>query len=175
MRLKYPLILGSKSPRRQELLKGLGLEFTVRDIDIDEAIPGGMTPIRAAIHLAEKKAGAGRPLTGDEILLTADTVVAARGKIYGKPSGEQEGINMLSELSGGAHDVITGVCLLHKNRLFTAHELTRVFFRILSEEEIRYYVTHYRPFDKAGGYGIQEWIGMAGIDKIEGSYFNVVG
>ena len=173
--LKYPLVLGSASPRRQLLLKQAGLTFRIIKTDIDESVAEKMTPARAAIALAEKKANACRPELRDEMALTADTIVVVDEMILGKPAGLPEAAGMLRRLSGKTHQVITGICLLVEGSLYSEVDITDVSFKMLSEDQIGYYVANYRPMDKAGAYGIQEWIGLTGIASIRGSYFNVMG
>jgi septum formation protein len=171
------IILASHSPRRRFLLKQLGIDFTETSADVDETIPVGMTPEESAIYIAEKKAGCFRHLLDDpaNIIITADTLVIVNGKILGKPDGFAGASEMLKTLSGNMHQVVTGICLWskHKKRSFTS--LTNVYFKALTDEEISYYLEHYEPYDKAGAYGIQEWIGYIGITRIEGSYYNVMG
>lgn len=172
----YTLVLGSKSPRRQELLKELGFSFSVRTKETDESYPDEMNPEQIPAFLAEKKALAlEKELTDTELLITSDTIVVSGNEVLGKPENESEAEKMLLKLSGAEHRVISGVCLCssEKKRLFSVE--TKVFFRNLSEEEIKYYISNFRPMDKAGAYGIQEWIGMIGIERIEGSYYNVMG
>lgn len=173
--LKHQLILGSKSPRREKLLNHMGIKFKVRNLPLDESLPANLKVNHAAVYLARKKARAMRNSIRNEILLTADTTVVLDNQILDKPSSSKEAADLLHKLSGRAHDVITGICLYHKGRYHTAYDRTRVFFRKLTAGEISYYTGKYKPFDKAGGYGIQEWIGLVAIDKIEGSYFNVMG
>ena len=170
---KYHLILASNSPRRRELLSGLGIEFEVRVMPgIDESYPS-MPASDVAGFIAEKKAQAYLPhLRDDELLITADTVVIVDDEILGKPADAVDAHRMLRQLSGRTHQVITGVCIA-TNR--DASVSTDVTFKQLSDEEIDYYITHYRPFDKAGAYGIQEWIGYIGVTGLCGSYFNVMG
>lgn len=172
----YTLVLGSKSPRRQELLKELGFSFSVRTKETDESYPDEMNPEQIPAFLAEKKALAlEKELTDTELLITSDTIVVSGNEVLGKPENESEAEKMLLKLSGAEHRVISGVCLCssEKKRSFSVE--TKVFFRNLSEEEIKYYISNFRPMDKAGAYGIQEWIGMIGIERIEGSYYNVMG
>jgi septum formation protein len=172
----YRVILASQSPRRQQLLRELGLEFRTELRPIDEAIPPGITASEAAAYLAGRKADefAGA-LAPDELVVTADTVVVSAGQALGKPTDATEARQMLRGLSGRTHQVVTGVCLLTQARKWVAHDTTLVTFRDLTPAEIDYYVAQYQPYDKAGAYGIQEWIGMVGIERIEGSYFNVMG
>lgn len=175
MNLPRSLLLASKSPRRQELLKAAGFEFEVKTVPTIENFPPEMEPIQVATFLAKKKATALSQYWSSHLVLGADTIVVLNGQILGKPSGKSEAIRMLSELSGKEHQVITGVsiCTDYHNEFFA--DTTRVWFNRLTSAEIEYYVENYSPLDKAGAYGIQEWIGMTGINKIEGSYFNVVG
>jgi len=175
MKLKYPLILGSNSPRRQQILRELGVEFTIRTIDLTEEFPGSIPVDQVAGYLAKKKAEAFEAIGPDTLLLTADTVVACDARILGKPGNEQEAAIMLETLSGRSHQVYTGTCLRLNENFHLLTDRTAVSFRKLTREEIDYYVHHYMPLDKAGAYGIQEWIGMIGIDRINGSYYNVVG
>jgi septum formation protein len=171
------LILASQSPRRQLLLKDLGMEFETMDPNVDEVYPAGLSPVQIAIYLAELKAAIFDKKLLDEktIVITADTIVSLGDEILGKPSDSKEAVVMLQKLSGRKHDVITAVCLKSKNKQIVFHTLSSVYFKILSREEIDYYVVNFQPFDKAGGYGIQEWIGYIGINRIEGSFFNVMG
>ena len=172
----YRIILASQSPRRQQLLQELGLDFRVLIRPIDESIPPTIGAMEAAAYLADLKAGefAGT-LAGDELVITADTVVVCNDQALGKPADAAEARQMLDLLSGRTHAVITGVCMLTAQRKCVAEDVTQVTFKKLSTEEIDHYIEHYRPYDKAGAYGIQEWIGMIGIARIEGSYFNVMG
>ncbi|WP_207425470.1 Maf family nucleotide pyrophosphatase [Pedobacter sp. SYSU D00535] len=171
-----PVILASKSPRRQELLKLLGIDFRVILRDVDESFPRGLTPAEVAVYIAEKKAHAfDDALTENEVVITADTIVCIDDKILGKPESAEEAFNVLSLLSGRKHEVITGVALLRNGKLSSFYETTEVYFLSLAPEEISYYIDTCKPFDKAGSYGIQEWIGLMGIEKIVGSYSNVVG
>lgn len=177
LRSNYKIILASGSPRRKELLGGLGLEFEIRLLqDIDESYPSGLSGTEIAEHISRKKAEAYRPtISTDELVITADTIVYLDGKVLGKPKDEQEAKEMLHALSGKTHDVITGVSLLTHSNLHTFSSTSKVTFSDLSDEEIAYYVGNYHPTDKAGAYGIQEWIGYVGVERIEGSYFNVMG
>lgn len=171
------LILASGSPRRKELLAGLGVDFEVRLLqDIDESYPEGLTGEEIAKHISKKKADAYRQSMGDdECIITADTIVYLEGQVLGKPKDEAEAHRMLQTLSGKTHEVITGVTLLTKDVCRTFASVSRVAFACLTDEEIDHYVSHYHPTDKAGAYGIQEWIGFIGVERIEGSYFNVMG
>lgn len=173
----YKLILGSASPRRQELLKSLGFEYRNNPVKVDETEwPAGLEAEEIPIFLAEKKADAyEEELKEDELLITADTVVWCEGKVYNKPLNFAEGKKMLENLSGKMHEVFTAVCLKSANKQTTFHDVSKVYFKKLKPEEIEYYLTNYSPYDKAGGYGVQDWIGYIGIDKIEGSFYNVMG
>ena len=175
--LKYKLILASNSPRRKELLAGLGVPFEVRVLqDIDEHYPESLPVNEVARYIAKEKADAYRRIVApDELIITADTVVIVGDEILGKPVDEADAVRMLKLLSGRTHQVTTGVCLLtaEKERCFDV--TTDVTFKTLTDEEIHYYVNRYRPFDKAGAYGIQEWIGYIGVTGLHGSYYNVMG
>ncbi|MBW6496901.1 MAG: Maf family nucleotide pyrophosphatase [Bacteroidales bacterium] len=173
----YDIILASQSPRRRELLAQTGIPFRVLVKPTDEAFPKNLPPHEVAMMLARQKAHAFADELNDErvVVITADTIVVVDGKIINKPGDHDHAVEMLRSLSGKAHEVITGVCIRHKKNIRQFYETTTVFFKDLSEEEMQYYVTHYQPFDKAGAYGIQEWIGHVGIHHIEGSYPNVVG
>ena len=175
--LKYKLILASNSPRRKELLAGLGVPFEVRVLqDIDEHYPENLPVNEVARYIAKEKADAYRRIVAaDELIITADTVVIVGDEILGKPVDEADAVRMLKLLSGRTHQVMTGVCLLtaEKERCFDV--TTDVTFKALTDEEIHYYVNRYRPFDKAGAYGIQEWIGYIGVTGLHGSYYNVMG
>ena len=177
MELKYKLILASNSPRRKELLAGLGVPFEVRVLqDIDEHYPENLPVNEVARYIAKEKADAYRRIVAaDELIITADTVVIVGYEILGKPMDEADAVRMLRLLSGRTHQVTTGVCLLtaEKERCFDV--TTDVTFKTLTDEEIHYYVNRYRPFDKAGAYGIQEWIGYIGVTGLNGSYYNVMG
>ena len=174
---KYRVILASNSPRRKELLSGLGIDYEVKTLpDIDESFPEGLSEVETAAYIARAKAGAYRPvMQSDELIITADTIVWLDGEVMGKPADEEDARRMLRALSGQTHQVITGVCLTTVESQKTFATVTDVTFARLSEEEIAFYVEHYRPMDKAGSYGIQEWIGFVGVESISGSYFNVMG
>ncbi len=173
----YKIVLASGSPRRKELLAGLGYDFEVRLLNsIDESYPEGLSGEEIAQHIASKKAEAYRPtMAENELIITADTIVYLDGEVLGKPKDETEARRMLRMLSGKTHQVITGVILLTAQQTRTFASVSDVTFAHLSDEEINYYVSHYHPTDKAGAYGIQEWIGFIGVERIEGSYFNVMG
>lgn len=174
---RYHIILASNSPRRKELLAGLDIPFDVRVIDgIDESFPHDLLTKDIAGYIAKKKADAyQQTMADDELIITADTIVILGQKVMGKPKDAAEAVGMLQELSGHTHQVITGVCLTTKEKQVNFSVETDVTFKTLTDEEIRYYVEHYRPFDKAGAYGIQEWIGHVGVTGMNGSYFNVMG
>lgn len=173
----YNIILASNSPRRKELLAGLGVEFDVRLIDgIDETYPDDIESHDVAEYIAKKKADAYKQsIASNELIITADTIVILDDEIFGKPLNADDAYTMLQKLSGKTHQVITGVCLLTKNEQRVFRVTTDVTFKELEMEEIKYYVDNYKPFDKAGAYGIQEWIGYIGVTSLNGSYFNVVG
>lgn len=172
----FQLILASKSPRRQQLLADLGLRFEVITKDTDESFPDNMKVDEVAAFLAEKKAAAfADSIKANQLIITADTIVAQGDLVLNKPDDANHAREMLQILSGKKHEVITGVCLLSKSKKVVFSTKTDVWFKNLSEEEIDYYIEHYKPFDKAGAYGIQEWIGYIGIYRIDGSYFNVMG
>jgi septum formation protein len=171
------LILASESPRRQYLLKELGLDFGILAPRVSEHYPDGLTPVEIAVYLAELKSNTFdlSRFPENTILITADTLVSIGEEILGKPGNYQEAVLMLQKLSGRKHEVITAVCLRSGTRKKTFHVLSAVYFKELSREEIDYYIENFRPFDKAGSYGVQEWIGYVGIHKIEGSFFNIMG
>ena len=173
----YRYVLASNSPRRKELLAGLGLDFEVRVIDgIDESYPASLPASQVAQFIAEKKAQAYRAsMAPDELIITADTVVIVGSDILGKPKDEADAVRMLREISGRTHQVTTGVCLTTATRQRSFSVTTDVTFKQLTDAEIQHYVSTYRPFDKAGAYGIQEWIGYIGVTGLNGSYYNVMG
>lgn len=175
MNLPYRLILGSKSPRRQELLKSLDLEFVVQVKSVDESFPSELPVEELAELIARKKAEAFNDLANNELVITSDTVVVCEGRALAKAADAHEAQQMLQLLSGKKHQVITGVCLKTTTKSISFSETTQVHFDVLTPEEIEYYINKYQPFDKAGAYGIQEWIGMVGIKGIEGDYYNVMG
>lgn len=175
MNLTKPLILASGSPRRQRLLHMAGYQFSVEKADTDENYPATLEPSLVAEYLAVKKAEAFRDKHNGAIVLTADTIVVCDRQVLGKPGDTQHATEMLRLLSANRHEVITGVAFLNGGHIESFSDSASVCFKKLEDWEIDYYVSHYQPFDKAGGYGIQEWIGLIGIEKIEGSYFNVMG
>ena len=170
-----PIILASKSPRRQELLNLMGIDFRIVLKEVDETYPDGLTPPEIALYISEKKAKAFDELVTNEIVITADTIVVINGNILGKPENDEHAFEILSALSGNMHEVITAVSLVQNGRTRSFYEVSEVFFKTLSEEQIRYYIKNGNPMDKAGAYGIQEWIGLIAIERINGSYTNVVG
>ena len=174
---KYKIILASNSPRRKELLSGLGVDYEVKTLpDVDESYPDGLSGEEIAKHIARGKAEAYRSLIqADELVITADTIVWLDGTVMGKPKDEEEAKDMLMRLSGKTHQVITGVCLTTASMQKTFATVTDVTFATLTDEEVDYYVTRYQPMDKAGSYGVQEWIGFVGVENLSGSYFNVMG
>ena len=174
---KYKVVLASNSPRRKELLSGLGLDYEVKTLpDVDESFPEGLSEVETATYIARAKANVYRSIMhANELIITADTIVWLDGEVMGKPADEEDARRMIRALSGRTHQVITGVCLTTVDTQKAFATVTDVTFCCLSEEEIDYYVSHYRPMDKAGSYGIQEWIGFIGVESISGSYFNVMG
>ena len=174
---KYKVVLASNSPRRKELLGGLGIGYEVKTMpDIDESYPDGLCMEEVPVYIARSKADAYRPLMQPgELIITAGTIVWLDGVVMGKPKDEEEACDMLRRLSGQTHQVVTGVCLTTIDRQQSFATVTDVTFDRLTEEEITHYVSRYQPMDKAGAYGIQEWIGYVGVRSIKGSYFNVVG
>jgi septum formation protein len=172
----YSLILASGSPRRQQFFKDLDLDFEIRLKEIEEIYPPELKAEEITNYLAELKANAFEgELQANEILITSDTIVWHNGRALGKPKDEQDAFAILKSLSNSTHEVITSVCFKTNSKTKLLHEITKVTFNELSEDAIRYYIENYKPFDKAGAYGIQEWIGFVGVSKIEGSYANVMG
>lgn len=174
---KYNVVLASKSPRRQELLKHIGVDFTILTKDVDESYPSRLAPLEVAPFLSLKKAKAfeDSELPEDFMVITADTVVIAENEILGKPKDRDDAFRMLELLSGKTHKVVTGVTVRTKDFTKTFSVMSKVTFDNLDNQEIEYYVDNYKPYDKAGAYGIQEWIGYIGVSCVEGSYFNVMG
>jgi len=172
----YNIILASLSPRREELLRGLNIPFEVKVIDIEETYPAQLVGVDIPMYLAEKKADAYlESMDENTLLITADTIVWHEGHVFGKPKDKAEAAKMLNSLSGKTHQVITGVCLCTLSRRKTFHVISEVRFARLLPDEIEYYLQNFQPYDKAGSYGVQEWIGYIGVEHIEGSYFNVMG
>jgi septum formation protein len=174
---KYKIVLGSHSPRRRELLSGLDIRYDVIPIpDIDESYPEHLKKEEIPVYIARLKANAYRSLmTDDTFLITADTIVWLNGQVYGKPKTEADAKAMLRALSGQTHEVITGVCLTTREKQQTFHAVSSVTFAVLEEKEIEYYLRKYQPYDKAGAYGVQEWIGYTGVESLSGSFYNVMG
>lgn len=174
---KYKVILASNSPRRKELLAGLGVDYEVRTLsDVDESYPETLQGADIPLYIAKEKADAYvAMMQPGELMITADTIVWLDGKVLGKPRDREDALQMLRTMSGRTHEVFTGVCITTTDwqRSFTAQ--TEVRFATLSEEEIAYYVDNFQPMDKAGAYGVQEWIGFIGVENISGSYYNIMG
>lgn len=172
---KYDIVLASNSPRRRELLAGLGVEFRVETIKgLDETYDESMPLNEVAAYLSQLKASA-YTLAPNELIITADTIVLAAGEVMGKPHDRDDAYRMIRALSGSTHEVITGVTVATRDKKVTFSNVTEVTFASLTDEEIYYYIDEYKPFDKAGAYGIQEWIGYMGITGINGCYYNVMG
>ncbi len=171
----YKILLGSNSPRRKELLKKMDVKFKTVRLKADESYPEILPAGEIPEYLALKKSLVYEDLKKSELLITADTIVSLKGMILGKPKNKTQAKEMLKLLSGRKHLVITGVCLRTKKDILTFSDVSEVYFKKLSDKEIKYYVETYKPFDKAGGYGIQEWIGLVGIEKIKGSFYNIMG
>lgn len=170
------IILASNSPRRKELLKALGVDFEVKVYPVDETVPSDLPAEYAAAYLSKLKADSFPiPLEENEILITADTIVILKGRILGKPNSELEAFEMIKSLSGTTHTVMTAVTFKDSKRQITVEDEAKVSFRFMEEDEIWYYIRNFKPFDKAGAYGIQEWVGFVGVTGIEGSYFTVMG
>lgn len=174
---KYKIILASNSPRRRELMTGLGVKYSVKTLpDVDESYPDTLVGGEIPVYIAKGKADAYMHLIKpDQLIITADTIVWLEGEVLGKPIDEEEAKEMLRRLSGKTHQVFTGVCLTTKTFQKSFFSVSDVTFASLSDEEIDYYVSQYKPLDKAGAYGVQEWIGFVGVEQITGSYFNVMG
>lgn len=175
---KYELLLASKSPRRQYLLKELGLDFEVRTKEVDESFPDNLKAQEIPLYLCEKKATAfDEELKDNTIVITADTIVwlPQTNEVLNKPENFDDAVRMLKLLSGKMHEVYTGVCLKSKHKTKSFYALTKVYFKPLTLQEIEFYINNYQPFDKAGSYGAQDWIGLVAVEKIEGTYFNVMG
>ena len=172
----YLIILASQSPRRQMLLKGLDIPFELKLKETEEVFPPHLKREEIALYLSELKAAAFKDELDDKtLLITADTIVWINNHLLGKPKDHDDAVRILSELSGNMHEVVTGICLKTNKKTHSFYALTKVYFKKLSPAEIEYYVSNYHPYDKAGAYGAQEWIGYVAIERIEGSYFNVMG
>ena len=174
---KFNIVLASNSPRRKELMSGLGVDYVVKTLpDVDESYPDTLQGEEIPAYISREKAEAYQSMIEpDELLITADTIVWMNGEVLGKPKDREDAIRMLRKLSGASHQVITGVCLTTKGWQNSFTVTTDVTFAVLSEEENVYYVDKYSPMDKAGAYGVQEWIGFIGVESISGSYYNVMG
>lgn len=174
---KYKVILASNSPRRKELLAGLGVDYEVITLpDIDESYPKSLQGADIPLYIAKNKANAYQTMIQpDELMITADTIVWLDGKVLGKPEDREDALQMLREMSGRTHEVFTGVCITTTEWQHSFTAQTEVRFSVLSEEEITFYVDKFQPMDKAGAYGVQEWIGFIGVENISGSYYNVMG
>jgi len=173
---KFRIILASRSPRRIQLLRDMGINFDIEVRDYDESYPRNLKGAEIALFLARHKAGSFRKeIRENEIVITADTIVWCNEEVLGKPENQEDARRMIRILSGNTHEVITGVTLLTTRREISFADTTKVTFEEMTEEEINYYIDNFRPYDKAGAYGIQEWIGLSSCSSIEGSYFNVVG
>jgi septum formation protein len=172
----HKIVLASKSPRRQELMKGLDISFEVRTMEVDESFPPALQREEIPLFLSKLKAQAFLPeMKENEVVITADTVVWVNDHVLNKPEDRDEAIAMVNELSGNHHVVYTGVTITTKDKALSFYDETKVYFEALTQEEIEYYIDKYQPYDKAGSYGVQEFIGYMGISKLEGSYFNVMG
>jgi septum formation protein len=173
---KHKIILASKSPRRQFLLKELGVDFEVYTKEVDESFPDNLKAQEIPLYLCKKKADAFQEeLSDNNIVITADTIVWVENQVLNKPENFKDAVRMLQLLSGKMHEVFTGVCLKSKTKTTSFYAVTKVYFKPLTLAEIEYYITNYKPYDKAGAYGAQEFIGYIAIEKIEGTYFNVMG
>jgi septum formation protein len=175
--LKYKIILASNSPRRKELLSGLDLDYEVKTLpDVDESYPDKLWREEIPVYVARQKANTYKDfIEKDTLWITADTIVWLDGQVFGKPKNEEEAKEMLRALSGKTHEVITGVCLTTHEKQKVFHAVSEVKFAPLEEEEIDYYIKKYKPYDKAGAYGVQEWIGYIGVEQLNGSFYNVMG
>ncbi|MCL1938834.1 MAG: Maf-like protein [Candidatus Azobacteroides sp.] len=174
---KYTIVLGSHSPRRRELLLGLDIHYELKVLpDIEETYPAALQKEEIPVYIARSKALAYKKFMNENtLLITADTIVWLDGQVYGKPANEMEARNMLRALSGKTHEVITGVCLTTQEQQKTFYAVSSVQFAWLEDAEIDYYVKKYQPYDKAGAYGVQEWIGYIGVESLSGSFYNVMG
>lgn len=174
--MDYKIILASASPRRQQLMRDAGFEFEIRLKETEEIYPETLVSTEVPVYLSRLKAAAfADEIQESELLITADTVVCLGAKILGKPKNREHAVEILHQLSGQKHTVVTGVCLTTRHKQQTFSSFTDVYFKELTEDEIVYYIDRYKPFDKAGAYGIQEWIGYIGIKRIDGSFYNVMG
>tara|TARA_B110000037_G_scaffold142260_1_gene160952 strand:- start:18788 stop:19366 length:579 start_codon:yes stop_codon:yes gene_type:complete len=172
---KYNIILASGSPRRQQLLKDLNLDFSIQLKEIEENFPSNLKGSEITDYLAKLKSTPFQKLKKNDILITSDTIVWLHNKAIGKPKSKIEAIEIFNKLSGNMHQVITSVCIKTTQNIKIFNDTTNVFFKTLTDEEINYYIDNFSPYDKAGGYGVQDWIGYIGVEKIEGSFYNVMG
>jgi len=174
--LPYNIVLGSQSPRRREILKNAGFDFRVLDIDYEEVMPEQPFLISdIPLYLAEQKAIHAKGLHSDDLLITADTLVFYGDNVIGKPKNRDEAFETLQMLSGNMHEVISGVCISYNGKKELISDTSKVYFKVFDLKELEYYIDHFNVYDKAGAYGAQDWIGLIGIERIEGSYFNVMG
>jgi len=172
----HQIVLASQSPRRKQLLEGIGIQFISRPLDIDEQFPEKLKREQIAIYLAKAKAEeAKKNISENEIIITADTIVWLNNSVLNKPADKMEARKMLHQLSGKMHEVVTAVSITSTKKSTHFYSITEVHFKRLNEDEIEYYIEHYKPFDKAGAYGVQEWIGYIAVEKINGSFYNVMG
>ena len=171
----YDIILASNSPRRQQFLKDIGLDFRIKTHSVEEIYPEELKAAEISDYLVKLKAEPFKYLTEKQLVITADTIVWHNNQCLGKPKDRAEAVQMLQQLSGEAHQVVTSVAFTQAHQQMVIHQVSTVYFKALTAAEIDYYIDNYQPFDKAGAYGIQEWIGTVGIEKIEGSYTNIVG
>ena len=171
----YSIILASGSPRRQQFLKDLGIDYTIKLREVEEIYPSTLKGVEITDYLAELKSSSFDDLKKNEILITSDTIVWLENKAIGKPKDRKGAINILKSISGKKHEVMTSICLKTIDSIKIVNDITQVYFKILTQEEIEYYLDTFEPYDKAGAYGIQDWIGYIGVEKIEGSFFNVMG
>lgn len=171
----YNIILASGSPRRQQFLNDLNLDFTIDVREIEEVFPDTLKGAEITDYLAKLKSEPFADLNSDDLLITSDTIVWMNDKAIGKPKDKEDAIKILNDLSGNMHEVITSICFKTRTNTKIINDITKVYFKELSKNEIEFYVDNFEPFDKAGSYGIQDWIGYIGVEKIEGSYFNVMG
>ncbi len=172
---KYSIILASGSPRRQKFLRDLEIDFTIKLREIEEIYPANLKGVEITDYLAELKSSSYDDLKKNEILITSDTIVWLENKAIGKPKDRNDAIKILMQLSGKKHEVMTSICLKTIDSIKIVNDITQVYFKVLTQEEVEYYVDNFKPYDKAGAYGIQDWIGYIGVEKIEGSFFNVMG
>lgn len=171
----YAIILASNSPRRQQFLRDIGLEFKIQTHPVEEIFPAELQQAEISDYLVKLKAEPFKNIKEKEVIITADTIVWHNKQCLGKPKDREDAVRMLQQLSGNGHEVVTSVAFTQRHRQTVIHTISKVYFKPLTQEEIDYYINHYQPFDKAGAYGIQEWIGTVAIEKIEGSYTNIVG